>query len=418
MSSQQKFISQNSQIPIDKETRSCIEEFLEEIPTLEQKLSKPVLILYDQKTKVFYTECHLFSDTFVGHKDDDATIDPDAQEEYRLNRALQPTDPDFQSMKMDARLGRQFSDIVLEYNKEYKQDCPLKVLGGQHRSKAIELESPKTAVHGFRIYFNLTKDKRSEIARVSNTNIAIAEDLLDRLSEQSLEPPNKLRNFAHKIGLLETKKDFADRKSNLENLPTVRSARIFVVNFYKGNHYSGDIDKNAMESYLCDVGGLDPEYKKIFDEVGDFCSDAALVEAGKNFVKLNKKQHSIASTDKNLRSKKEFRNKALAPAMMSAWAFVSGLLQKHSVLLKKLYSLPDLSGKKDPLNAVSMSKFKFPPYDSETYRGLGTRMDEKERGRLVQLFLEFAKDPKKIRIDAELLELATRTYHGQKLLKR
>lgn len=412
-----KFILQSNSIKYDENLEKILNQFFDEIETTEKKLKKPILLLYDGKTKVFYVECHLDKDKFLKYKDENATIDPENQEDYRLNRALQPNNPDFHTMKYDAGLGRQFSDIVIEYCKLYRPEKPLKILGGQHRSKAIEEKSPTNTVHGLRIYFNLTKDQRAEIAKISNTNINIADDLLDRMEEQRLEPPNKLRNFAQNIKFLGEKEDFGDKKTNPENTPTVRLVRTFIVNFYKGKKYNSKADDDALESYLCESGGQDPEYEKIFHLIPEFTKDINLVQAGKNFVKLHQKQDSRASSDKELKRKKEFRSKALALAVVSAWAMVAGLLQKDKARLEKFYSLPNKCGRKDPLNAAAMSEYKLKGVDPATYRGIGARTEAKDRGRLVMIFLEYSKKESKDTIDNTLLEKAVRYYHANKMRK-
>jgi len=415
MPEEESLILQNGRIKIDKESQQKIVDFLKSVKIFENNIKRPLLILYDAKSKAFYTECHIYTEELKKFKDDNAVIDPEYQEEYRLNRALQPDNPDFITMQEDAKKGRQFSDIVIEYNKDYRESKPLKILGGQHRARAIERMSPQGALHGMRVYFNLNKDQRAEIARISNTNIAIADDLLDRMEEQRLDPPNKLRDFIQKIGLLKKSEDFGDRKANKENLPTIRLARTFIVNFYKGKNYKGNFNEEALESYLCNSGGMDPEYLKIFRRVDNFISKEDLLEAGKNFVKLHIKQYIIASKNEGLKRIKAYRTKAMVLAVVSSWAYVSGLLQRRKDCLNKFYSLPDKSGKNDPLNAIQMSAFQFKGIDPEAYRGLGTRSDSKERGRLVMIFLEYSRKESKDVIDKALLERAVRFYHANKM---
>ena len=137
MKKEESYILQKGAPKPDIETTSKIADFISKIDTYEKTINRPLLILFDLKTEVFYTECHTEKDELIKLKDDDATIDPEYQEEYRLNRTLQPENPDFLIMKEDAAKGRQFSDIVIEYNKEYREEKPLKILGGQHRAKAI-----------------------------------------------------------------------------------------------------------------------------------------------------------------------------------------------------------------------------------------------------------------------------------------
>lgn len=60
---------------------------------------------------------------------------------------------------------------------------------------------------------------------------------------------------------------------------------------------------------------------------------------------------------------------------MSAWAYISGLLEDNTVRLTRHYALcKQVSG--DPLNASVLAKARHKS-DLPTYRGLGTRTDEK-----------------------------------------
>src|SRR3989338_9198391 len=369
---EERFVIVRSGSHSETEIRGILDVFYETMPTLEKEIKRPLIILFDSKTGVYYTECHMRKVNLIGLVDENAEIDPDLQKDYRLNRSLKPDDADFQTMRSDAKKGRQFSDIVIEYTKDYRPEKPLKILGGQHRTKAVELESPPTSINGIKVYFALDKDKRAEIAKVSNTNIDISPDLLDRMEEQRLDPPNKLRDFAHEIGLLEKGKDFGDRKSNPEELPTVRLARTFITNFYKGQEYKDDFGSDALEGYLCSSSGMDEEYEKIYRKLASFVRDKDLMEVGRNFVKLHRKQYKVASSNKELKRTKAFRTKALSLAVVSAWAYTSGLLQRDQKRLENLYNLPVSSGKHDPLNARGMTDFELKPFDTGSYRGLGT----------------------------------------------
>jgi hypothetical protein len=412
-----KFIFQDPNIKLDSGMIKILDDFFNTIPTLEKELGQPILVLFDSKTKVYYTVCNIKKKNFIGLADKDAVIDPDLQEDYKLNRDLQPKNPDFKNMLLDAGKGRQFTDIVVEYNKQYKAEKPLKILGGQHRTEAIEQKSPDESVHGLRIYFDLDKDKRADIAIISNTNIDISPDLLDRMEEQRLNPPNKLRDFAYAIGLLEKGKDFADTRVNPNNLPTVRLARTFIVNFYKGKDYKGSYDDDANEGIICSSSGMDTDYERLYYKIQSFAKDKDLVEAGKRFVELHKQQYKIASTKDGLKQEKAHRAKAMAMAIVSAWSYTSGLLQDDPVRLAKFYSLPKKSGKDDPLNAKGMTAFKLRGIDPEAYRGLGTRTDAKERGRLIMIFLEYSKANSGNKIDSPLLERAVRFYQSNKMRK-
>jgi len=176
------FLSQEPSIKIDDDTKNQIQKFFEEINTLEKKINKPLIILEDKRIKAFYTECHILAEHLINLMDLDPSIDPDYQEDFRSNRNFEPTNPDYLTMVDDAKKGRQFSDIVIEYNPspDYKRpEKPLKVFGGQHRSHAI-LEAFKEKInlyHGIRVYFNLNMEQRWNVAIISNTNIHVSNDL-------------------------------------------------------------------------------------------------------------------------------------------------------------------------------------------------------------------------------------------------
>ena len=389
------FIKQDDEIKINKEALDQIQEFYHKIPTLELKLGRPLIILKDEKTDAFYTECHISAKDLISLGDKDAVIDPDYQEDFRANRELQPSNTDFHTMQNDAKKGRQFSDLVIDYNTEYRPEIPLKVLGGQHRIEAVKdaLKLGMNRFHGIRVYFNLNKEQRVEIAIISNTNINVSPDLRDRLEEQKLDPPSKLRNWCHNIGILEKDKDFGDRKTQKEFIPTVRMMRTFIVNFYSGKSYKGEFDNEPITPSIAKAGGMDKEYLKVFNKIkGNFMGEKDLTDAGKMFVRLHETQIKNSTED--------FKLKAQNLALIASWAFATGILQRDKQRLKKLYELPELSGNDDPLNASAMTKARHNKLDSDTYRGLGTRTDTKERGRLLQLFLGYSRsDKKKITLD-------------------
>ncbi len=76
----------------------------------------------------------------------------------------------------------------------------------------------------------------------------------------------------------------------------------------------------------------------------------------------------------------------MALAVLSAWAYIAGVLHKNETRLKRHFALKT-NGKGDPLNAAALAKARHKS-DPESYRGLGYRSDAKERGRLVELFYE------------------------------
>ncbi|MGB8218450.1 MAG: hypothetical protein WCE94_14230 [Candidatus Methanoperedens sp.] len=404
-----KFLKQDEGV-IDNETLTEATKFYDSIDTLEKKLDGKLILLHDKKTDAIYTECHILAETLVKKMDIDVPIDPDFQPQFRANRDFRPNDQIFIKMEEDSKQGRQFSDIIIEYDTKHEnQERPLKVLGGQHRSEAIKASLPTTnQYHGIRVYFNLNKDKRTELYIVSNTNIDVPSDLLDRLEEQGLLPPNKLREFAWEIGLLEKGKDFSERKATEKDDIPVRTIRTFIINFFDGKNYNGDFDNEPVIPELClpraeDVGSV--KYRKIYDQIREnkikpFKEQSDLLEAGKNFVKLHEKQFQIIDT-KKMKGKKEFREKALTPSIISAWAFGAGVLQRNNIRLQKLYSLPEKSGTTDPLNVEVLRTSKLEDIDSPTYRGLGTRSSPSERGRILKLFLLYSRSTKD-KIDKDL----------------
>ncbi|MCZ7383383.1 MAG: hypothetical protein O8C63_01395 [Candidatus Methanoperedens sp.] len=420
LSFQEGKFSKQENIKIDTETLAEATKFYDSIDTLEKKLNYKLILLHDKKTDAIYTECHILAETLAGRMDIDVPIDPDFQPQFRANRDFRPHDLTYIKMVEDSKHGRQFSDIIIEYDtKHEKAEKPLKILGGQHRSQAIKEALPTiNRYHGVRVYFNLNKDKRTELYVVSNTNIDVPPDLLDRLEEQGLLPPNKLREFAWEIGLLEAGRDFSERKATEEDDIPVKTIRTFIINFYDGKNYNGDFDNEPIIPELC-MSRVDDEgskkYKKIYEQIKEnilkpFKDQPDLLEAGKNFVKLHKKQFETINK-KTMKGKKEFRSKALTPSIISGWAFAAGVLQQDKTRLEKLYHLPEKSGTTDPLNVEVLRTSKLEDFDSPTYRGLGTRSSPTERGRILKLFLSYSR-AKKDKIDKDLSMYAIQKYHA------
>jgi hypothetical protein len=286
-----------------------------------------------------------------------------------------------------------------------------KIWGGQHRARAIQEAYEEARIsrhHGFKIFFNLSKQQRTEIALISNTNIAVSNDLFDRLQEETFVGL-KLRNWCYQVGLLKKGDDFPDQGSRSEK-PTVKLARSFITNFYKGKEKtdqlkSMDLDKNIYEPYLCESGAsLDSEYERIINKYGDSVwGDKALLRAGKAFTVLQ--------------NRKGFTNKAITESVISACAFVAGLLQKDRKRLQNHYSIPKTSKAiPDPLNAREMSTFRHDS-DDPTYRGLGTRSAIKDRQRMAQLFLARSLEDRRV-IDKSLMNKAISQVVGIKALQK
>ena len=386
-----------------------VDEFRGSVPSIEAESNLPFILLQDGRSQAYYLECHVKSSDAVPLVDLDAALEPEEQEQFRLQRDLQVTNPAFLRMCADAIGNRQFSDIIAEYDPSYRPETPLKILGGQHRVEAVRraLESDKVKrYHGFRIYFGLTVDQRNEIAQVANTNIAISPDLLDRMEETVRGP--QLRDFCHDVGLLDLKEDFADRK-NPDGKITVRLARTFIVNFFAGKEQrKTNRDETAYMPYVCKSGEQDPSYLEIAKK--NKWKDVDLMQAGSQFATLHKKQLTTIMQEPDL-DNAEFRTKAVSMAVLSSWAFTAGLLQGDQSALAKLYSLPVASGSQDPLNAKAMTESRHPT-DPATYRGLGTRYSPEDRGRVTELFIQYSNAGTKV-VTKKLIESAIMTYEAK-----
>lgn len=380
-------------------------DFRKTIETLETKQNLPYALQQDGKSEAYFIDCHISSKNIVDLYDYEASLDPEEQDDIKANRDLQPFHKLFLKMIDDAQKGRQFNDIIVEYLPDGERaNKPFKIYGGQHRAKSIEEAANKDIdrYHGFRVYFCLNVSQRNDIAQVSNANINVPIDLLDRMQETVLGP--ELRNWCKSVGLIT--KDFAERK-NKEGIITARLARTFVVNFMFGKSqtkpvsnrpYNCYIGNEANEKYLA---YSNKDRKKIL-------FDPKLKEAGKYFVKLHRAQMDRIKKDRELSKTAEFKTKTLTPSILSAWAFTAGLLQNDQNRLKKLYELPEKAKNKNPLSAKEMSEYKH-QNDNETYRGLGTRTDKRERGKLIELFLVYSEKQEPL-ITTALIDAAVTTY--------
>src|SRR5262249_1248838 len=141
-----------------------------------------------------------------------AKLDASNPESLRANRELLTGHTTYRAMVSDAKKGREFNDIIVEYDTSYESTKPLKVWGGQHRISAItEAANKVNRYHGFRIYFHLSKSQRSDLALVSNTNMNVSKDTFDRIIEET-RYGNRLRDCARNINLLGQTDDFPDSR--------------------------------------------------------------------------------------------------------------------------------------------------------------------------------------------------------------
>lgn len=311
-------------------------------------------------------------------------------------------------MTEDARERRSFSNIVAEYTTEFDPDKPLKIIGGQHRFEAIKraLEQGVDEYHGVKLYLGLDMDQRLDVQLISNTNIAISSDLFDRMQETVKGP--ELREWSQSVGLLANGEDFADRRSRGGPV-TVQFARTFITNYFLGK----SVDANEFETtdttpILCPTGEHDSDWDDLRKKHPGLWKDAALAKAAKEFAALTKAQRDAFAGSKP-KPPVDFPEKALNAAVLAAWAYVAGLLQKNPKRLALHYGLRNAAGK-DPLNAKALAKGRHKT-DPDNYRGLGYRTDAKERGRLVELFNLQAEDGKGV--NANVIDVAIKQYHAK-----
>jgi hypothetical protein len=344
-----------------------------------------MVVLVDELTGAAFTECHILASKMISSGTTDVPLDPDESPEYRANREVVTSHSAFEQMKADAVLGRKFSNIVCEFSPGAGK--PLQVIGGQHRFEAISnaLKSKIDVHHGAKIYFSLTKEQRLDVQVISNTNISVPADLLDRMYA-TLEGAD-LREWCQKCGLLEKGQDFSD-KNKRGNPITVKEARTFIVNFLTGKNVPettfGSIDTTPQ---VVESGKREPvAWKKAKDEHPNLWKDTELLEAAKQFAKLIDAQREFFrdGKSKKLKGKADHIYKTKNAALLAGWAFVAGALQKNATRLKRHYDLANIKGK-DPLRADFLAKGKHAT-DPEAYRGLGFRSDPKERGRFAELF--------------------------------
>ncbi|MFC2016642.1 hypothetical protein ACFLUF_02890 [Chloroflexota bacterium] len=124
-----------------KQDKKCIDQvksFLSQIPTQEKIDKSPITIYQDGKNGSCYIKCSISASEVINILDLNARLDPSSKSSYRANRELLLKHHTYQKMKSDAEKGREFHDIIVEYSTEYTKEKPLKVWGGQHRSKAIQ----------------------------------------------------------------------------------------------------------------------------------------------------------------------------------------------------------------------------------------------------------------------------------------
>ena len=78
-----------------------------------------------------------------------------------------------------------------------------------------------------------------------------------------------------------------------------------------------------------------------------------------------------------------------------------------------LYNIPDaVKPPKDPLNAKALANAKLKGHDPDTYRGLATRTNTKELGRMLEVFIIMATKNKP-QIDLKLADAAIASFEAK-----
>lgn len=364
------------------ELEESVLAFCDEFDPLERS---SIIVLIDDLTGAAFTECHISAQTIIDKGTTDVPLDPDQSPEYRANREVVTSHAAFETMQEDAVKGRKFSNIVCEYSPSKPKT--LEVIGGQHRFEAIALavENAVNVHHGLKVYFNLSKEQRLDVQVISNTNISVPTDLLDRMFA-TIEGTD-LREWCQKTGLLEKGKDFGD-KNKRGNPITVKEARTFIVNYFLGKEVPSDkFDLVDTTPQVVESGQRNPKiWTDIKDKHPKLWEDAGLLRAGKEFAELINAQveYHRDPASKKLKGKPDQIYKTKNIALIAAWAFTAGALQGNPTRLERHYALKQ-SKSKDPLRADLLIKGRHHT-DTESYRGLGFRSDPKERGRFTQLF--------------------------------
>jgi hypothetical protein len=286
-----------------------IDVFKAEMQPLEQ--NSPMLT--DDCTGAVFCECHVKANKLLAFGTVDVPLDPERQAEYRANRAMVEDDVAFLKMKQDAAKGRSFSNIVAEYTKEFVPEFPLKIIGGQHRFEAIRSAKQQDKYHGIKVYFGLDKDQRMDVQLISNTNIEIGRDLIDRILETAKGP--ELRDWCQEVDLLKKHQDFTDHYRRGGPI-SVMMVRTFITNYLKGRAVeSGKFSTTDTTPEKCPSGRLDPLWEKLLTDHPEILKDATLKSAARQFTNLIEAQRE-AFAGKSPRPKVDYPEKALNLAIL------------------------------------------------------------------------------------------------------
>ena len=394
------------------ELEAIVEEFISYMDPIE---GEGLFLFRDDCTGAIYTECHIAADIMLQHSTDDVALDPDGSAEYRANRQLVDDHAAFKQMESDALKGRSFSNFVAEFIPGEAK--PLKIIGGQHRYNAVKgaRDGGVNVIHGLKVYFGLTKDQRLDVQVISNTNITVSKDLLDRMYETI--SGSELREWCQSANLLSKEEDFADKRKRGSPI-SVAAARNFIINFYAGKTASSAPFSETNTTPVFSKSGVQnpADWAAVKKEHPDLWQDSELLGAAKEYAKLRQAQEE-AFTGKNgkpVSGMSDFRDKANNMAIVSAWAYSAGLLSGNPTRLQKHYDLSK-PAKSDPLKAAILAKARHGT-DPDNYRGLGYRTDPQERGRMVELF--WIQAEKGGGFTTKMVEVALEAYHAKHAVLR
>jgi len=180
----------------------------------------------------------------------------------------------------------------------------------------------------------------------------------------------------------------------------VRSIRSFILSYYEGTKVvHSNFENTDTTPILCRTGRPDPDWETLRKSKIDIWCDINLQKAAEEFVLLDDSQRmaieNVLLHDDSKEVPYVYTEKALTFSIMTAWAYVAGVLKENTLRLQRHYGLRKSVKERDPLNAAAMAKGRHKS-DPENYRGLGTRNDAKERGRCVELFYLQAESGKGI----------------------
>jgi len=342
-----------------------IDDFAEDIASfvgLFDPLEKASLtLLKDHRSQAVFIECHILASKITGIGTTDVSLDAEASAEYRANRDVVADHAAFEQMRNDASEGRRFSNIVAEFVDG--DEPPLKIIGGQHRFEAIR-EAHQDGVdieHGVKVYFQLDNEQRLDVQIISNTNISVSKELLDRMYETLAGA--ELRDWCQKCGLLDKKQDFAD-KPGRGNPITVKEARSFICNYYLGHAVtSSEFASRDTTPQLVDSGKRDPKiWKDTKQNNPELWNDKKLQSAGRAFAALRRAQMEAFFDKKTSKysGPADFRHKAKNLALLAGWAYVAGCLADNPTRLKRHYALSEKGKSKDPLRADLLASGRHP----------------------------------------------------------